>query len=160
MTKASDTLLQLRKYIKAVEDGKIGANYYDFVVGDTIEQIQRRTRLGKGVTEGGALEKLSELSDSYKDKRKKSKLDGTTKPNKSNLTFTGQLLKSLRGKRQGVSFFFTLNNQRDDDVTNSEIANWQADKGRRFFDLSTSERKGLARKIAQVLKDLILRGFK
>jgi len=126
-----------------------------------IDQIQRRTRLGKGVSKSGELVKLAPLSnEKYKKKRKESTLDSTTRPNKSNLTFTGQLLKSIIGKRNKTIITFTLDDKRDDtSSTNSEIARGQADQGRRFFDLSKSERNGVSRKISQLLKEFVKKIF-
>lgn len=79
------------------------------------DQIVKRTRLGFGVDEPvGQRQKLAALSQSYKDFRNgravffrkgakilkfkptsKPKLDGTTRPNKSNLTLTGAMLRSI-----------------------------------------------------------------
>lgn len=64
-----------------------------------IKTIVARTRKGRGVSRTGSAERsLRRLSPSYVRFRRKNrfKLDKTTKPSKSNLTFTGQLLRSMR----------------------------------------------------------------
>jgi hypothetical protein len=64
-----------------------------------IEIIVTRTRSGKGVKKTGAAQnKLKRLSAPYIAYRRTKKLDATTSPGKSNLTFSGQLLRSMRVK--------------------------------------------------------------
>lgn len=64
--------------------------------------IRVRTRLGYGAkTEGGPKGKFRELSKAYKKQRKKKGVASTTSANKSNLTNTGKMLDSLKGKGTG-----------------------------------------------------------
>jgi len=109
----------------------------------TKERIQQQTRLGKSMVTGG---KLKGLSDSYKDVRsglvtfrtingKKVpflKPDERLKnvdpeffePKRSNLTFTGQLMKSLKikiDKAKSIVEVF-LSGIRKDGLTNQEVA--------------------------------------
>lgn len=64
-----------------------------------IELIVSRTRKGRGVSRTNSPDrKLKPLSRRYKAYRKKKRLDPTTRPAKSNLTFSGQLLRSMRVK--------------------------------------------------------------
>jgi hypothetical protein len=89
------------------------------------ETIKKRTRLGFGTQSedpGGTRERLQKLSDSYKDFRKgkvafytddfgrlrkipnpkkKPRLDSSTSPGKSNLTFTGKMLRSITWRVRG-----------------------------------------------------------
>ncbi len=150
--KASDKLAELRKKVtqKLLDDGR-----FDFIIPEVSNQIQKRTRLGKGVTDSGDLKPLEKLSDGYVEQRKKGPLDSRTRPKKSNLTRTGQLLDAIKGVRNGSLFTFTFKDSRNDGEKNSDIARWAAEKGRRFFDLSKSERIGLSRKISQVIKKKI-----
>lgn len=63
-----------------------------------IDIIAERTRRGYGVARtGGRKERLKSLSPPYVKYRKRNarKLAATTSPGRSNLTFTGQLLRSL-----------------------------------------------------------------
>lgn len=92
-----------------------------------IEAIVKRTRQGFGVNRtGGKSRRLKPLSESYIEqrKRKRSQLDSTTSPRRSNLTFTGQLLRSMRVKK----------------VTNRKVV-WGPNKRRRRGGL-TNERLG------------------
>lgn len=64
-----------------------------------IELIVDRTRKGFGVKRTGLKRnRLKRLSPAYIAYRKTQKLDATTSAAKSNLTFTGQLLRSMRVK--------------------------------------------------------------
>lgn len=152
---------RLKKIAKEIEKN-LGTNKeLDFILEDVPQQIEKRTRLGKGVSESGANEKLAPLtSEKYIDKRKNSpELSSETTAKKSNLTFTGLLLSSIIGKRKSTLFTFFFDENRKDGVSNSDLAKWQALKGRRFFDLSKSERVGLSRKISKVIKASIKKLF-
>lgn len=65
-----------------------------------IDIIVERTRRGRGVRRTNAGQrKLKGLSPNYIAYRRTQKLAPTTRPSKSNLTFTGQLLKSMTVKK-------------------------------------------------------------
>ena len=143
-----------------------------------IKRIQLRTRLGYGVLGGerGAPKyKLPKLSQSYKDFRSgkvifwtdkggrvrsttnvpdsmKPKLPSTTKPSKSNLTLTGQLLESIKSRVSGNKIILYLKENRNDGKSNKDIVGWQSEQGRDFFELTDKEVKGLRN---QLKKDLI-----
>lgn len=122
---------------------------------EAINRIQKRTRLGYGVTDGERGKpryKLPALSTNYKKARKKRKLDQTTKPGKSNLTRTGQLLRALRSRVFGQTIQLYIKPDRNDGIDNKDLLEWQADKGRHFFELTDKEVKGLRN---QLKKDLI-----
>jgi len=78
----------------------------------------------------------------------KPKLDPTTRPGKSNLTVSGELLRSIRGKgaSPGRGLVYLKG------MRNNEIASWQARKGRRFLHLSRQEINKLTRQIASDLE--------
>jgi hypothetical protein len=81
---------------------------------DVVNQIQARTSKGQGVREsgqvGGRGKKLKSLKQSTIDYRERyrNSLARYTSPSTSNLTFSGQLLKSLKARnikiRKGLSF--------------------------------------------------------
>lgn len=111
-----------------------------------IKIISARTRRGFGVrVAGGPQSRLKKLSTEYVAfrKRNRSKLDSTTTPGKSNLTFTGILLRSLKvvsvnAATQDIKI--NANNvRRKGGVRNREIADFQAEQGRIFLNLSRSE---------------------
>lgn len=119
------------------------------------KRIKIRTRLGFGLDRpgrGGKRRRLKRLTDRYKDKRRRSKLHNETKPGKSNLTFTGQLLNAIFGKARGDTIVIGINPRRRDGISNADIVKWQEDQGRPFFDLTDKEIKGLR---TEIKKDLI-----
>lgn len=119
--------------------------------------IKKRTRLGFGVAKDGASKKkLKGLSSKYIDKRKKSRLSSQTRPGRSNLTFTGQMLDALTGggEKEGPGVVF-LEENRNDDKKNSDIAEWNEDKGRPFLYISKAERKQLEKKVRDDIKKSI-----
>jgi len=73
---------------------------YGDIAETTIRLIKGFTRLGKHSVDGESYKSLPELADSTKKQRKqKAKYNKTAelfKPDKSNLTFSGQLLESLK----------------------------------------------------------------
>lgn len=142
--------------------------------------IRRRTRLGYGAeTEGGERAKLKPLSDSYKAFRagkvafatgkhkgnswiyplvpaKKPKLHAHTTANRSNLTFTGQMLDSV-GVIKTSNGVATVGPKgtRKDGLTNAKVAGFNADQGRVFNNLTAVEKKQVAQIIDRELKKLI-----
>lgn len=153
--KPSEKLKQIKRQVEAT----LGDNKdFDFLLTEIPAQIEKRTRLGKGVSEGGELEKLKPLSEKYV-KFRKGKVSGLTSPKKSNLTFTGQMLSAIKGVRNGTLFTFFFTGKRDDGKSNAEIAQYAREKGRPFFNLSNSERNGLQRKISKIIKESIKKLF-
>lgn len=126
---------------------------------DTAERIRRRTRTGQGLQEtkrGAKRKKLKKLSDKYKVFRRKNKreISKNTKPSKSNLTLTGQLLDSIVGRARGTKIIVEFLEKRKDGLKNRDIARYQSEQGRDFFELSDKELRGLQNDIK---KDLIKR---
>lgn len=126
------------------------------------DDIARRTRLGFGVKKSGQLrQKLKPLTPKYKDFRKKNKrkLYSLTTPKKSNLTFTGQLLNSLKARSEGigrVTVFFkgTHKNLDGSKMPNGLLANYVSKK-RPFLGPSNREIQRLKTNIKnRILKSL------
>jgi hypothetical protein len=124
--------------------------------------IRKRTRLGYGVNEEGAERKrLKALRPSYIDFRKgkvafytsklghvypvtrnikKPILSEFTTATRSNLTFTGQLLDSLKGRTTTRGIVVYLDPRRvGSKLTNAQIKDYQEKQGRSFFYLSRTE---------------------
>ncbi len=114
---------------------------------EAIRLIVVRTRLGYGVVRPGApRQKLKPLSKRYIEHREDSRLSGFTAPRRSNLTFTGAMLESLRiktSKAGAVSIEPT--GGRRDGQTNAAVAGHVTKGGRPFISLSDLEIKKLAR---------------
>jgi len=104
--------------------------------------IRKRTRLGYGVRgEGAERERLKALSPKYVDFRKKNpRLSEFTTAKRSNLTFTGQLLDSLKGRTTTRGIVVYLDPRRvGSKLTNAQIKDYQEKQGRSFFYLSRTE---------------------
>ena len=151
------TIENLRKEIKSAVENAFSQKLMKTLGEDMAERIRVRTRTGKGVDRTGgettALKRL--MSEPYKKRRRKSPdLDrGKTSPAKSNLTFTGQLLDSIKGGAINArQFFIEILEQRNDGVKNSDIVDGQEDQGRKFFYFSSAEIKGIYNRINAFLR--------
>jgi hypothetical protein len=142
------------------------------------ERIRKRTRLGKGVSErGGAPKPLAPLSQSYKDFRKgkvafaqspyghvypykpdrKPNLSSQTSANKSNLTFTGQMLDSIKTISAKVgSAIVSVSGRRKDGMSNKEVAEFVS-VARPFLNLSKPELNALQKLIRQRIDRILKR---
>ena len=155
LMKASEKLRQLQIKSARVVDDLAKKGDFDFLLKDIPEQIRKRTQLGKGVDESGNNIKLNPLTELYVERRKKLPLDSNTRPKRSNLTATGQMLRSIFGTRQGTKFIFSFKGKREDGKTNDEVASYAPKLGRPFFNLSNTERNGIQRKIAQLIRNAL-----
>lgn len=157
------------------------------------QRIVKRTQLGVGVDpETGDAMKLPPLSESYKDQRKgkarfytdksgkkirvsktkdnsdyvkKPKLAGTTNPSKSNLTATGQLLKSLTVVKLritgGVSYLIRVGDRRGrglfdqpSNIGNRQLVDYLSRQGRHFLGFTNAQKNRVAREIRQIIRKL------
>ncbi len=108
-----------------------------------IDMIVKRTRQGLGVAGTGRSEQnLKPLSDGYTKYRRNNrfKLDSTTSPGKSNLTFTGQLLRSFTVYEVRNNFVSWGPNRRrrKGGITNQELGEFVSER-RPFNYLSKIE---------------------
>ena len=154
---------KIKQKAKEIEKAFQAADF-DYLLTEIPEQIQRRTRLGKGVDDGGGNTKLNPLTDKYIERRvllkKTGELSSDTTPKRSNATQSGQMLASIIGKKiQKTKYLFTFNPQRNDGKSNLDIAKWFQEKGRKFFELSNSERKQFERKVAKTINEAIKKLF-
>lgn len=103
------------------------------------KNVKTRTRRGFGVNkEGGSSIKLKPLTPNYKEHRKNLKRKGTlsaeTKPSKSNLTKTGEMLDSLNYKVEKNKISVLPTNKK-----NIKKAQYQDLQGRKFLNLNKRE---------------------
>lgn len=130
---------------------------------EAIHLVVKRTRLGYGVrTEAGERFKLSSIpwSDKYAKlrKAKTTKLDETTTARKSNLTLTGQMLRSVKVIRQsGDTITIGPSGARKEGTTNEDVARGNANRGRVFMNLSMNEHKQMVRLARRGFSDLMKR---
>ena len=113
-----------------------------------IKLIQKRTRRGLGLVENGRRpKKFRGLTEAYIAQRRRSKdlNRRLTSPAKSNLTFTGALVDSIRivslNENTKTIEIDANKRRRKGGVTNEQIAEWLADDGREFLNLSAREQR-------------------
>lgn len=127
-----------------------------------IKQIVTRTKKGSGVNRtGGDARRLKPLSESYIQHRVRNRfrLDPSTSPRRSNLTFTGQLLRSMRvkevSKRKVV--WGPNKRRRRGGLTNERLGEIVAEKGRPFNNLSKTDIQILVKRIDKMLNQKLKR---
>lgn len=159
---ATDVKTQLDAIFKRINDS-IGeaakASTLEPLASFAIETIALRTRLGYGVNKQfGEKENLKGLTSKYVLQRKRSRfLSDLTAPKKSNLTFTGQLINSLAiiSSKDGKVVIGPTGRRKEGNVTNAEVASYQADQGRVFNKLSEAEYLQLLRFYRRTFGDLL-----
>jgi hypothetical protein len=132
------------------------------IAAEAANMIRTRTRLGYGVPGDNApRQKLKVLSDSYKLFRRKHKdeLYDEASPAKSNLTFTGQLLNSLKVKKisKDSAIVGASGKRQGEQLTNDKLAEYVEENGRPFLYLSNLENKKLETFARKTFGDLIKR---
>jgi hypothetical protein len=145
------------------------------------DTIVKRTRLGYGVPFNGAnKQRLKPLSNSYKQQRAgklafftitngstrfvvpytprvKPRLDSTTGPNKSNLTFTGELLTSIEVIKAGkgeASIGFRRGTRPGSTLTNEKLNEYIEKQGRIFFRVSRAELEQIRQFLVKKLRNV------
>jgi len=125
----------------------------------TVDIVVKRTRLGYGVSAGfGEKSALKKLSEKYIQKRKRFKgLSNTTTPSRSNLTFTGQMLRSVQVIEavDGRVRFGPTGNRDGGGPTNAEVASYQEAQGRPFNRVSELEYQQVLREFKREFGDLL-----
>jgi len=124
-----------------------------------VRRIRTRTLLGYGVEQTGASRSpLDPLSPNYKKWRSKNRKDlgSKARPNKSNLTLTGEMLKSLYA--QGTQGRITIAAR---GVTNQKKITWNETPygnkpARVFLNLSDNDLKVIEEHFYRILRDTLL----
>jgi len=121
------------------------------------KRIQGFTRAGKSLVTGSKLKPLSLKYQAFRRTYKGAKGE-LFKPNKSNLTFTGQMLASLKGyaNYNTQTVRVTPTGSRTGGGKNTDIAEYVTEQGRPFLGL---DEKGKKRMSQIILRD-IRRNFK
>ena len=145
------TRLKIEKILKGAQS----ARTMDRVAKRAAKLIKDRTRRGRGV-DGRKLKRLKESTIKNR-RRAKGKLSPKTSPEKSNLTFTGQMLDAIRGRGfiRKITIFFR--ESRRDKKTNSEIAIFNELKGRLFFGLNKKEINKITKNLSRDIRDELRR---
>lgn len=124
----------------------------------TVDLIVKRTRLGYGVDiQFGDKAPLKPLHPNYISFRKEfENLSDTTRPKKSNLTLTGQMLLSVKAKAEnGTIKIAPTGNRTDTDKTNLQIAAFNQRRGRTFNRVSKLEYNQMLREFRRMFGDLL-----
>lgn len=124
---------------------------------------KKRKKRGQGI-----LKKLLKKKNPRKKKPQKRlrNLAATTTPGKSNLTATGQLLKSLTTVKMkmegGVRWIIRIGDNRgrnlmgdSSKIGNRKLADILEAQGRRFFGFTKSQKKQMAREVRLILKKFL-----
>lgn len=153
MATLKDVGVQIEKAMKELTSKKYLQEIGDF----TADMIRLRTQLGYGVDSAGSTRaRLKPLSEGYKEKRKKSKLNANTSATKSNLTNTGQLLSSIKTVAiRGTTVFVGPSGSRSGGSTNEQIGEYVTEQGRPFNNLSNTEQKRLLDKVRQDAQSIL-----
>lgn len=153
----------IKKEIDMAVDEALSSTFLDQLAGDIVDQIRRRTRLGFGVDASGNQVPLKQLEKSTIDSRRRNsrRLSPFTRPKRSNLTATGQLLNAIRGASAENTIQISFDEFRGRDLTgagssntNSQIAGFVS-KLRPFFKISNAEFVEIERKITDRVNRLI-----
>ena len=168
MTMANSPTIQLNDVVKRLNTvfrGGSGQKQKDFLkkMGlASIDMIVTRTRKGFGVARtGGNRKKLARLSKSYIDFRKKNRrrLSRLTSPTKSNLTFTAQMLDSVKIlKSNDRGFEIGSSGRRSDGKRNADVSRWVSAK-RPFMNLGRKEITDLTKFMEKEFRDRIKKQF-
>jgi phage gpG-like protein len=119
-------------------------------------RLRKRARSGRTAKRaGGYLTRLKPLSAKYIEKRRRSKLHPETKPEKSNLTFTGQLLDSITAKIRKGKAVIAPRGRRREGGTNERVSIYVQQQGRPFLFLGRKDTKELIDFYTDYLNDLI-----
>jgi len=162
--KVEKQMMRFTKLLRKVVDDTASKEVMEAVGNQAVEIIKRQARLGNDYKTGG---KFKNLSDSYISKRNKykSELDPRTRPKRSNVTATGQLIESLKlsdirarsveveasGNRKGGSPFDSGKK------TNAEVAYWVEYHGRHFLGLNDKTREQLTRFYKRIVDAVVRR---
>lgn len=151
---------------KVIKDTVQNQSMYNDIAKFAETRVVQQTRAGKDLTSSEDGDKQPELSEGYIKFRNRVKSGKTDikpdpqffRPRSSNLTLTGQLLKSIRGtivksKRQVV---VEPTGNRDDGLTNKEVASDLAKRGRTFLGL---DKIGIQR-IRRIVLDVLRRNIR
>lgn len=129
MSKATNDMTEIVKKLQMTVKQAVSKTAMRAVGKFAVDTIVKRTRLGYGVDEQfGPRSRLFALSEGYIDRRRGLDLDSTTRPNRSNLTNTGQMLRSMGFKVLAPGkLIIEPEGDRDDGLKNLEVAERNAE---------------------------------
>ena len=159
---------QVEKALRSKVDKAIVQGFGERYADTLKERIVKRTRLGVGIGTNRNSEKLKPLQDDYKKVRRDNKirLASTTKPARSNVTATGQLLNSLTTVKikieNGVKYLITVSDRRGRDLSgnpskigNKRLVTYLERQGRKFLGFTKPQINEITRDIRRRLINLL-----
>ncbi len=150
---------QIQKRIESAFEEAKNPNTQKIIGDFVLNLIVKRTRLGFGVNKNfGEKQKFPKHSEKYIRRRERfAGLSSTTSPNKSNLTFTGQLLESTKVIKaaNGQIRISPTGSRSTERLTNLELADILESKGRIYNRISQLEYQQLIRFYRKTFGDLL-----
>lgn len=161
----NDPIQELEKIVSRLEktlDKAISPKEAKALGEQAIELVRVRTRLGYGVkSPNGNRSRLKALTPKYiKFRRRFKRLSEFTRPSRSNLTLTGQMLDSLKlktrkQKDRNITIITPSGSRRGGGPSNLDVATYQAEQGRIFNNMSKNETNQLLRFYRKRFGDLL-----
>lgn len=172
-------IAEIAQAIQAAAAEALNKKNFGEIMVEVADIVRLRTRLGYGVQDDGAAkERLKPLAGSYREQRankarywtgadgkvrrreiesgggRHPQLSDDTTPGKSNLTFTGQMLDSLKGRATsaGRGEVAASGNRRGGGASNPDVARYVSEQGRPFLNLSDVE----IRRVTDLVKRSII----
>jgi len=156
-------LEKLRDALQKSFTGTFNASFNLMLAKKARDIIYKRTKAGRGVTAIGPRAqpaRLARLSTPYVERRKRTGVTGPFgSPGKSNLTYSGQMLESIRVQASARGFRVEIPNTKraNSNLSNSQVAQHVQDNGRPFFALTEDEIQILVREIEREVRKLTRR---
>lgn len=166
MAKRYDISQMRKELLRVIQNSVTDAMLLMFAehVRDT---IYRRTKSGKGLTKNkesfgnNSLANLKKLSPAYIKYRQRKILGPFGKPDRSNLTFSGELLGSIIARMSGKRAIVEVQGGKHwSGLDVKEIARLVSDNGRPFFGLSDTELKTFENFMRRKIREHVRKTFK
>ena len=168
-TRVKVDLSKLTKKLSEIQKGFNNRALLEPVSKIAISDMQREARSTRGFDKEGNREKLPSISDEWVERRKKlSKVNTTTgvySPKRSNLSFTGQLLDSLKAKFSGSKItisptgtrtpYKNLKGGQSRSVENKIVAEGLQKRGFRFLGVDKKTKKKIKAEMIRFIRRLI-----
>lgn len=168
-TKVRIDLSKITKKLSKIEKGFEDKRLLEPVADIAIKDIQRNTKATRGFNKSGDRDKLPGISEEWIERRKK--LSGTNattgvySPRRSNLSFTGQLLDSLKAKFRGRKItieptgtrtpYKNLKGGQSSPVENKIVAKGLQDMGFIFLGVDEKTTKKIKTEITRFIRRLL-----
>jgi hypothetical protein len=156
-------MLKFTKRLKGVVENASSKEVMQEVGNEAVRLIGQQAKLGKDYKSGN---KFKSLSSSYIQKRQKnaSDLHKRTRPRKSNVTATGQMIDSLKVSKvmeksvdvscSGSRYESAFDNGK---LSNAEVAYYVEKAGRHFLGLSDKSKEKIRKFYSRIVRTILRR---